>query len=128
MGSPLGEIARDSDEAQVKVTISKPFKIMTKEITQSQWFEVMGDNPSYFKESKYCGDHQVINGVGLCPNNPVEQVSWNDVQRYIKKLNDANRMFRLLWYAPRCLGLLSFAHGGGVGVCGEGRDHQCLFL
>ena len=88
MGSPLSEIGRFSDEGPVDVTISKSFEIMTKEITQSQWFDVMGDNPSYFKEKKYCDDHQVINGVELCPNNPVEEVSWSDVQQYIKKLND----------------------------------------
>ena len=88
MGSPPSEINRDSDEGPVDVTISKSFEIMTKEITQSQWFDVMGDNPSYFKKKKYCGDHQVINGVELCPNNPVEEVTWNDVQLYIKKLND----------------------------------------
>ena len=88
MGSPLSGISRYSDEGPVDVTISKSFEIMTKEITQSQWFDVMGDNPSYFKEKQYCDDHQVINGVELCPNNPVEKVTWNDVQLYIKKLND----------------------------------------
>ena len=90
MGSPPSEINRDIDEGLVDVTISKSFEIMTKEVTQSQWFDVMGDNPSYFKEKKYCDDHQVVNGVELCPNNPVEKVAWNDVQLYIKKLNDAD--------------------------------------
>ena len=94
MGSPWGEVDRDSDEngkdgEQVEVTISKSFEIMRKEVTQSQWFHVMERNPSYFKRDKDCDDYQVINGKGLCPNNPVESVSWNDVQRYIKKLNDA---------------------------------------
>ena len=88
MGSPPSEINRDIDEGLVDVTISKSFEIMTTEVTQSQWFDVMGDNPSYFKEKKYCDDHQVVNGVELCPNNPVEKVAWNDVRQYIKKLND----------------------------------------
>lgn len=43
------------------------------EVTQKEWTEVMGNNPSYFKN---CGD-----------NCPVENVSWNDVQEYINKLN-----------------------------------------
>ena len=94
MGSPRGEADRGSDEngkdgEQVEVTISKSFEIMRKEVTQSQWFHVMERNPSYFKRDKDCDDYRVINGKGLCPNNPVESVSWNDVQRYIKKLNDA---------------------------------------
>ncbi len=41
------------------------------EVTQKQWHEVMGTNPSTFK-----GD-----------DLPVESVSWNDVQKFIKKLN-----------------------------------------
>ena len=41
-------------------------------VTQSEWEAVMGENPSYFKKG---GDH------------PVEQVSWNKVQEFIKKLN-----------------------------------------
>ena len=41
------------------------------EVTQSQWKTVMGDNPSHFKGA----------------NNPVENVTWNDCQEFLKKLN-----------------------------------------
>jgi formylglycine-generating enzyme required for sulfatase activity len=41
-------------------------------VTQKQWIDVMGTNPSYNKN---------------CDNCPVESVSWNDVQDFIKKLN-----------------------------------------
>ncbi|MDR2639627.1 MAG: formylglycine-generating enzyme family protein [Helicobacteraceae bacterium] len=54
------------------VTISKAFYIGKYEVTQAQWFEITGDNPSEFKGS----------------DNPVESVSWNDAQAFIKKLND----------------------------------------
>ena len=43
------------------------------EVTQGQWKVVMGNNPSKFQD---CGD--------ACP---VEQVSWNDAQEFIRKLN-----------------------------------------
>lgn len=69
--------------------ILKPFEIMATEVTQLQWFLVMGTNPSFFKNPSHCDDHITLNGEGLCPNNPVEQVSWNDIQVYIKKLNDS---------------------------------------
>lgn len=73
MGSPSSEPKRDSDETQHSVTISKAFYMQTTEVTQGQWREIMGNNPSYFKN---CGD-----------NCPVEQVSWNDAQAFIRKLN-----------------------------------------
>ena len=73
MGSPSDEPWLDSDESpHHQVTISKPFYLQTTPVTQGQWKKVMGNNPSYFK-----GDD----------NLPVEQVSWNDVQKFIRKLN-----------------------------------------
>jgi len=72
-GSPEKEPDRSSNEKQYKVKISKPFYMQTTEVTQGQWQKVMGNNPSEFKN---CGD-----------DCPVEQVSWNDAQEFIKKLN-----------------------------------------
>ena len=89
MGSPSSENNRDSDEGQRQVAISKSFDIMTTEVTQMQWFLVTGSNPSRFKKPEDCDNHININGEGVCPNNPVERVSWNDVQTYITKLNDS---------------------------------------
>ena len=54
-----------------KVTITKPFYLGKYEVTQEQWEAVMGSNPSYFKG----------------PKNPVEQVSWDDCQQFLVKLN-----------------------------------------
>ena len=85
MGSPRYEGGRDDDEDQVRVQITKPFEIMTTEVTQSQWVRVMGKNPSHFKLQEHCADHT----SGMCPNRPVEQVSWDDVQEFIRKLNEA---------------------------------------
>ncbi|MFH0904892.1 MAG: SUMF1/EgtB/PvdO family nonheme iron enzyme [Methanobacteriota archaeon] len=73
MGSPAGEKDRGSDEDPIhRVKISNAFYMGKYEVIQKQWREVMGSNPSYFK-----GD-----------NLPVEQVSWNDAQEFIKKLNE----------------------------------------
>ena len=71
MGSPSGE--GYSFEGPVHhVTIKNPFYLGRYEVTQKQWRAIMGDNPSYFT-----GD-----------DLPVEQVSWDDVQEFIKKLNE----------------------------------------
>ena len=62
-----------------RVTVSD-FMIGKFEVTQKLWKAVMGSNPSYFK-----GD-----------NLPVENVSWNDAQEFIRKLNQQmGQNFRL---------------------------------
>jgi formylglycine-generating enzyme required for sulfatase activity len=71
MGSPMSEKDRKEDEIQHRVTLSKDFYLGKYEVTQAQWQAVMGGNPSKFK-----GD-----------NLPVETVSWDDAQEFIKKLN-----------------------------------------
>ena len=73
MGSPSNEPERNDDELRHKVTISKSFYLQATEVTQGQWKAVMGDNPSDFKN---CGN-----------DCPVEKVSWDDIQQFIKKLN-----------------------------------------
>jgi formylglycine-generating enzyme required for sulfatase activity len=73
MGSPSNEEGRWDNEGPVhQVNISKAFYMSKYEVTQKQWRDVMGSSPSYFK-----GD-----------DLPVESVSWNDVQDFIKKLNE----------------------------------------
>ena len=88
MGSPVDENDRDDDEEQVNVSITRSFAIMPKEVTQEQWFGVMGNNPSHFSERKYCDDHRIVNEIKMCPKNPVENVSWYKVWEFITRLND----------------------------------------
>ncbi len=73
---PAGEFQMGGDKYAFekpvhRVVISEPFYMGKYEVTQAQWESVMGNNPSYFK------------GQDL----PVEQVSWNDCQEFIRKLN-----------------------------------------
>lgn len=73
MGSPLNEKYREPFEGPVHhVTLRKVFYMGKYEVTQKQWRDVMGNNPSNFK-----GD-----------DLPVEMVSWNDIQGFIQKLNE----------------------------------------
>lgn len=73
MGSPKSEPGRKWDEKRHRVLIKQGFYISQTEITQGQWIKLMGYNPSGFKE---CGN-----------NCPVDTVSWNECQLFIKKLN-----------------------------------------
>jgi formylglycine-generating enzyme required for sulfatase activity len=77
MGSNDGE---DYEKPVHTITLNS-FYIGKYEVTQKQWREVMGSNPSYFKDYDQC---------------PVENVSWDDVQEYLKKLNArSGKIFRL---------------------------------
>ena len=67
----MGSNDGGDDEKPVHTVTVGDFYISKYEVTQKQWKEIMGSNPSHFK-----GD-----------NLPVEQVSWNDVQEFIRKLN-----------------------------------------
>jgi formylglycine-generating enzyme required for sulfatase activity len=66
-----GPIPDGTEEPVHRVTIPNAFAVGKFEITQSQWEEVMGNNPSKSKGR----------------NRPVEMVSWDDVQQYIVKIN-----------------------------------------
>ena len=70
----------DSDEKPVHSVTLSDYYIGETEVTQELWTAVMGNNPSYYKGN----------------NKPVEQVSWNDCQEFIKKLNQlTGKNFRL---------------------------------
>lgn len=63
--------------------------MQTTEVTQEQWFKAMGNNPSRFNTERDCpSEFRRANGIGLCPNNPVEQVSWDEIQLFIQKMDD----------------------------------------
>ena len=74
----MGDIFGDGDvnEKPVHTVCVGDFYLAKTEVTQKQWTDIMGHNPAKFK----CGD---------CP---VERISWNNVQDFIKKLNKATDM------------------------------------
>ncbi len=69
-----------------EVTLTNNYYIGQTEVTQALWQTVMGNNPSFFNEGDY--------GTNL--KRPVEEVSWNDCQVFISKLNElTGKTFRL---------------------------------
>jgi formylglycine-generating enzyme required for sulfatase activity len=72
MGSPEDEPERYDDEVQHEVTLSEGYWLADTACTQALWQAVTGRNPSEFQ------DH---------PGQPVEQVSWDDVQGFLGELN-----------------------------------------
>ena len=77
----MGSNDGGSDEKPVHNVYVKSFKMMTTEVTQAQWQALMGSNPSNWK-----GD-----------NLPVENVSWDDIQDFLRELNriDPGKKYRL---------------------------------
>jgi formylglycine-generating enzyme required for sulfatase activity len=130
MGSPEDEPERRDDEVQHHVTLTRGFYMQTTPVTQGQWETVMGNNPSHFKEDG--------------PECPVENVSWEDAQAFIKKLNRAagDEVYRLPteaeweyacragtttpFYTGRCLGTDQANYDGNYPLkgCPKGEFRQ----
>jgi formylglycine-generating enzyme required for sulfatase activity len=73
----------DSNATPSHQVCVEPFWMAKFEVTQAQWEKVMGNNPSDYKGG---------------PDNPVEMVSWNDIQVFLERLNgmsESSLRFRL---------------------------------
>jgi formylglycine-generating enzyme required for sulfatase activity/serine/threonine protein kinase len=105
LGSPLSEKGRSIFETEHEVSLTKPFYMGKYEVTQDQWELVMGDNPS--KRTKG-------------PKLPVTNVSWEDCQLFLKKLNEKTKSdYRLPteaeWeYACRGETKTAYSHGNSI--------------
>ncbi|PCJ11264.1 MAG: sulfatase-modifying factor protein [Gammaproteobacteria bacterium] len=71
MGSPKGEAERGQNETQHKVLLTEGFWLADTACTQALWQAVMEENPSHFQGQ----------------DKPVEQVSWDETQTFISRLN-----------------------------------------
>jgi formylglycine-generating enzyme required for sulfatase activity len=110
MGAPDSEKILSWERPQHKVNISKPFYLGKYEVTQEQWEAVMGNNPSWLKGR----------------TNPVELVSWNDTQEFIRRLNarEGHGRYRLPteaeWeYAARAGTTTAYSFGDDAGNLGR---------
>ncbi|MFZ4733441.1 MAG: formylglycine-generating enzyme family protein [Pirellulales bacterium] len=93
MGSPIEENGAHNDEEQHVVTISKAFYLGKTEVTQGQYEQVMGGNPSQFQKG--------VVGTSHSSTYPVERVSWEDAVEFCERLSAlpaeqaAGRVYRL---------------------------------
>jgi formylglycine-generating enzyme required for sulfatase activity len=123
MGSPETEPGRYDEESPRRKISLASFAIGKYEVTQAQWQALMGSNPSRYRK---CGD-----------NCPVDSVSWNDVQEFIRRLNArTGRRYRLpseaQWeYAARAGTHSAYSWGEQIGRgmancrnCGNRTDAQ----
>ena len=83
MGSPEGEEGRTlplDHEIRHRVTLTRGFEIQTTEVTQRQFQEVMGYNPSWFSDGGA--------GSACGPNCSVEMVNWFEAAAYCNRLSE----------------------------------------
>ena len=110
----MGDASGDDDETPHEVTLTKPFKMGVHEVTQAQYEQVMGVNPSEYKGA----------------NNPVEMVSWEDAVEFCRRLSElpaekaAGNVYRLPteaeWeYACRAGTTTKFSFGDDESDFGE---------
>ena len=136
MGGPESEKGRYKDETLHRVTLTKGFWLGRYPVTQLQWKSVMGTNPSYFQPSFL--SKIFLTDTGVYERRPVENVSWNDCQEFIRKVNmlarsrfggEARLPTEAEWeYACRAGSVGAFAGTGDLdsmgwyGFCGMGNS------
>ncbi len=73
---PMGSIRPGGPEGPIhKVTITKPFYLGVRLVTQAQYESIMGVNPAYFKAA----------------NRPIESVTWDEAREFCRRLSQAER-------------------------------------
>ena len=111
MGSPDSDKdAREAEKPQHLVQITKPFYLGAYEVTQEEYEQVIGNNPSEFE-----GD----------PQRPVETVSWEDAEKFCERLSEKEgKTYRLPteaeWeYACRAGSRTKYCFGDSVTSLGD---------
>jgi formylglycine-generating enzyme required for sulfatase activity len=108
---PFDRKGFETETPRHRVTISQPFYLGIHPVTQAQWEAVMGSNSSRF-EGK--------------PDHPVEHVSWDEVQQFLRRLNERQdgNIYRLpseaQWeHACRAGSTVAYCFGDEEGQLGE---------
>jgi formylglycine-generating enzyme required for sulfatase activity len=82
------ELAKQDSMPGFTARIDRPFYIGKYEVTQAEWKKVMAKNPSVFQGSKVKDE---------ADRHPVDSVTWQDTQAFLKKLNamEKTKVYRL---------------------------------
>lgn len=90
--------ASDDEKPRHRVSITRPFYLGAYEVTQAEYQQVMGDNPSWFSNSGFGKDR--VAGMDTS-RHPVHLVSWDDAVEFCRRLSElpaekkARRSYRL---------------------------------
>jgi formylglycine-generating enzyme required for sulfatase activity len=93
MGSPEDEKGRAPNEGpQHTASLSKAFYLGKYEVTQEQWQQVMGSNPSWFSPQ---GEGKDLVQQVDTRRFPVERIAFDDAQAFLRKISTKERTYRL---------------------------------
>ncbi len=99
MGSPEGETGRCWNEKQHRVTLTKGYWLGKYPVTQRQWQDLMGHNPSHFVTGKVLKKEGFFTSAVFMSdssNCPVESISWEDAVAFCERLSKKEgRHYRL---------------------------------
>jgi formylglycine-generating enzyme required for sulfatase activity len=90
----------DGRKKGVKTEIPEDFEMAVHDVTQGQWQALMGENPSWF--SRFGGGRNEVKALSdeELKLLPVETVSWDDAQEFIRRLNERERGRGYLYRLP----------------------------
>ena len=119
MGSPSGEVGRNTEETQHTVTLSRSFFMGQTEVTQGQWKALSGGvNPSYFQNTSCivdtCSSTENANDSG-----PLEQVDWYSALGFANAKSTAEGLtacYTLTGCTDPATGWRDGAHSGCTGA------------
>jgi formylglycine-generating enzyme required for sulfatase activity len=105
-----------------KSEVNEAFEIAIHEVTQGQWQEIMGKNPSAHSRTGGFQDRVKDISDEDLKHFPVERVSWNEVQEFIKKLNNKEKDGGYTYRLPTEVEWEYACRGGAT------SEEECSFL
>ena len=86
-----GRFLMGEGKKQVEVTLTNSIEVMSTQVTQKQWVEIMGENPSRFSK----GQDSIVVDVGgtsvrMNPDHPVEKITWWSALVFANRLSEKN--------------------------------------
>ena len=77
------------EKDKVEVTLTHPIEVMSTPVTQKQWVEIMGENPSKFTKSEHSTAVNIHGkSIYMQPDHPVESMTWWSVLVFANKLSE----------------------------------------
>ncbi len=117
----------DGEPGDEEVTIEGDFRLGVYPVTQGQWQAVMGTNPSNFSRTGD-GENEVKNiSDADLKDFPVEQVSWDDVQEFLGKLNEREARSGWTYHLPTEAEWEYACRGGAPSSGGSISPGDCSF-